>query len=89
MGPLLLRANQDPSLADELSRRLNRLADSFGDHSGADLERSDQDVTPDGPSDLPAPTPNLTDDLVVAHLQGLERALALRSAEEGASHEPA
>jgi multidrug resistance protein MdtO len=91
MGPLLLRANQDPSLGDELSRRLNGIADCFGDHSEADAMRADQDVTADpGPSSLPEPAPNLTDDLVVAHLQGLERTLALRSAEEGvASHAPA
>jgi len=89
MGPLWLRANQDRSLGDELSHRLNGLADSFGDHSEADLVRTDQDGTPDNPSppNLPALAPNLTDELIVAHLQGLERALELRSAEEGvASH---
>jgi multidrug resistance protein MdtO len=75
MGPLLLRANQDPSLGGELSHRLNGLADSFADRSEAAT---------------PALAPNLTDEAVVAHLQGLERALALRSAEEGvASHAPA
>jgi multidrug resistance protein MdtO len=92
IGPLLLRANQDPSLGDELSRRLNGLADSFGDHSEADVVRADPDAAPENPSSssLDALAPNLTDDQVVAHLQGLERALALRSAEEGvASHAPA
>ncbi len=85
MGPLWLRANQDPSLGGELSRRLNGLAGSFGDHSESGAPPTDQEGASGapGPPNLPVPDANLTEESIVAHLQGLERALALRSAEEG------
>jgi multidrug resistance protein MdtO len=82
MGPLLLRANQDPSLRGELSLRLGGLAESFGDHP-------EEGTAPIAAGDV-SDAPNLTDEQIVEHLEGLERALALRSAEEGvASHAPA
>ncbi len=85
IGPLWLRANQDPSLGGELSRRLNGLAGSFGDHSESGAPPTDQEGASGapGPPNLPVPDANLTEESIVAHLQGLERALALRSAEEG------
>jgi multidrug resistance protein MdtO len=85
MGPLWLRANQDPSLGGGLSRRLNGLAGSFGDHSESGAPPTDQEGASGapGPPNLPVPDANLTEESIVAHLQGLERALALRSAEEG------
>jgi len=85
MGPLWLRANQDPSLGGELSRRLNGLAGSFGDHSESGAPPTDQEGASGapGPPNRPVPDANLTEESIVAHLQGLERALALRSAEEG------
>ncbi len=82
IGPLLLRANQDPSLRGELSLRLGGLAESFGDHPREGAARTAADAASDAP--------NLTDEQIVEHLQALERALALRSVEEGvASHGPA
>ena len=85
MGPLWLRANQDPSLGGGLSRRLNGLAGSFGDHSESGAPPTDQEGVSGAPGspNLPVPDANLTEESIVAHLQGLERALALRSAEEG------
>jgi multidrug resistance protein MdtO len=91
MAPLLLRANQDPSLRGELSLRLGGLADSFGDLP--DEVPAHTVAGASAPPSLPgaaAPAPNLTDEQIIEHLQDLERALALRSAEEGvASHAPA
>jgi multidrug resistance protein MdtO len=81
-GPLLVRANQDPSLGGELSRRLSGLADSFEHQPEGRMTSPESGVVADGPS--------LTDQAIAEHLEGLERALALRSAEEGvASHAPA
>jgi multidrug resistance protein MdtO len=65
MGPLLVRANQDPSLRGELSLRLDGLGENFD-------------------------ASNLTDERIAEQLEGLEQALALRSAdEEVASDAPA
>jgi multidrug resistance protein MdtO len=92
MGPLLLRANQDPSLRGELSLRLDGLAGSFGDQPEEVAARSAAGAASDAPnsSALAAAAPNLTDEQIVEHLEDLERALALRSADEGvASHAPA
>src|SRR5258707_2518253 len=85
IGTLWLRANQDPSLGGGLSRRLNGLAGSFGDHSESGAPPTDQEGASGapGPPNLPVPDANLTEESIVAHLQGLERALALRSADEG------
>jgi multidrug resistance protein MdtO len=81
-GPLLVRANQDPSLGGELSRRLSGLADSFEHQPEGRMTSPEPGVVADRPS--------LTDKAIAEHLEGLERALALRSAEEGvASHAPA
>lgn len=74
MGPLWVRANQDPSLAGELSRRLNGLADRVERQPTGQVEDADEAVGPDGAS--------LTNNAIAEHLEGLERALALRSAEE-------
>jgi hypothetical protein len=76
MGPLWVRANQDPSLGGEWSARLSGLADNF---EGA--TRTERDVAPDSPS--------LTDEKIAEHLEGLERSLVLRSEEGGTSHAPA
>ncbi len=85
MGPLLLRANQDPSLSGEFSGRLRRIAENFG----GEPEEGAVSGAPNSPGHA-ASAPNLTGEQVVAQLQDLERALALRSAEEGvASHAPA
>jgi hypothetical protein len=82
MGPLLVRANQDPSLGSELSGRLSGLADSVEHQPEGRMASPDPGVVADGPS--------LTDEAIAEHLEGLERVLALRSAEEGgASDAPA
>ncbi len=82
MGPLLLHANQDPSHGGEFSGRLGGLAESF-----AGLP---EDGSARGALAAVSDAPNLTDERIVGQLQDLERALALRSADEGAaSHAPA
>ncbi len=74
IAPLLLRANQYPSLSGALSQQLGGLAGSFGGHS----------------QEGSAASSGLTDELVAADLQAMERALALRPAEAGvANHAPA
>jgi multidrug resistance protein MdtO len=89
MAPLLLRANQEPSLRGELSLRLGGLADSFGDLPDEGPAHTVAGTSPPGAA-APASAPNLTDEQIIEHLRDLERALALRSAEEGvASHAPA
>jgi multidrug resistance protein MdtO len=82
MGPLLVRANQDPSLGSELSGRLSGLADSVEHQPEGRVASPDPGVVADGQS--------LTDEVIADHLEGLERVLALRSADEGvASDAPA
>ena len=82
MGPLLVRANQNPSLGGELSRRLSELAESLEHRPEGRVAAADPDAAPHRPS--------LTDEKIVEHLEGLERALALRSAEDGVTgHAPA
>jgi multidrug resistance protein MdtO len=76
MGPLWVRANQDPSLGGEWSARLSGLADNF-----ASATRTERDAAPDSPS--------LTDEKIAERLEGLERSLVLRSEEGGTSHAPA
>jgi len=82
MGPLLLHANQHPFLRGELSRRLGGLAESFGGRPGP------QDESPAAGPAFDAS--NVMDEQIVEQLQDLERALALRPAEEGGpGHAPA